>query len=318
MKLLSATLRTSRRIVFPVVGLLWILGWYLGEAQRPWLWLYYIPAPFIAAWGTIDLILRMHRAGRLRSIATLAITLLALTKVFVLDSRWNRPKPAPATAIRAGHWNVAHTIFGYDAILQELAQDNLDLVVLVEARYAKDLPERVERALGLPCVFQDQGMAVLSRYPFEPQGTISIPHSRSWWARVDTPSGPLDLVMLDVLSHPALARGPILGAMVNWIRERPEKHPLLLVGDFNTLRDSHALDSLRKEMRHAYEIGGRGWPYSWPLPIPVYSIDHAWVSSNITVYSYQLRSSALSDHLRQELTLSFSSATNDTPTSETD
>ncbi len=304
MKVLSPTLRATRRIVFPCAGVLWLLGWYLGEAPRPWLWLYYIPAPFIAAWGTVDLILRMHRAGRLRSIATLILTLLALTKTLAVDSRWNRPKPAPPTAIRAGHWNVAHVTFGYDALLRELAPDSLDIVVLVEARYAHDLPERVQRTLSLPYVFQDQGMAILSRYPFEPQGTISIPHARSWWARIDTPSGPLDLALLDVLSHPALDRQPVIGTMVKWIQERPEKHPLILVGDFNTTRDSHSLDPLRAVMHHAYEVAGRGWPYSWPLPIPVYSIDHAWTTPDITLYSYGFRSSALSDHRRQEFTFS--------------
>lgn len=305
MKTLLLSARIVRRLVFPAAGLAWLIGWCLGDRQPPWLWLYYIPAPFIAAWGLLDWLFRMHRAGWLRSGITIAITLLALSKTFLIDSRWNRSANPPPDALRVAHWNVAHVPFGYIAALRDMADNKPDLAVFVEARYSDDLPKFVKQELGLSHVFQDQGMAVLSRYPFEPQGTISLPNGRAWWARVDTPKGPLHLVTLDVLSHPALKREPVLAALVRWIINRPNPAPLLLVGDFNTTRDARVFGPLRQHLRHAYEIAGRGWPYSWPLPFPVYAIDHAWVSPDITVLSYQLRSSALSDHRRQEFTISY-------------
>lgn len=305
MSLITSSVRTARRLVFPCVGLLWLLGWLLGDVPRPWLWLYYIPAPIIAAWGVIDWALRIHRASWIRSGFTIAITLLALCKTLLIDSRWNRPTPPPPDAIRVVHWNVAHVPFGYAPLLRELAPEHPDLVIFVEARYSDDLPALVETELGLPHTFQDQGMIVMSRYPFEPQGTIRVPHSRAWWARVETPRGPLDILIADILSHPALDRKPIFEALLRWINNRSTIEPLLLVGDLNTTRDNRAMKTLRAQLHHAYEIGGRGWPYSWPRPFSVYAIDHAWVSSQIKVHAYRLRSSPLSDHRLQEFTISY-------------
>lgn len=308
MKLLHASMRLARRIVFPCVGALWLIGWWLGDRQPPWLWLYYIPAPLIAAWGLTDWALRMYRAGWLRSGVTIGLTLLALSKTFLLDSRWNRPTPPGPHAVHVEHWNVAHAPFGYAPILRALDSDNPDIVIFVEARYASDLEELAQKELGLPYTFQDQGMAILSRYPFEPQGTLSLLNARAWWAIVQTPGGPLHVLTLDLLSHPALERAPTINALTDWIQKNADSAPLLVVGDFNTTRDARALNPLRKTLRHAYEAGGRGWPYSWPLPIPVYAIDHAWITTNITVHSYRLRASSMSDHARQDFTISFASA----------
>lgn len=308
MKFLHSSMRLTRRVVFPCVGTLWLLGWCLGDRQPPWLWLYYIPAPLIAVWGLTDWALRLYRAGWARSGITIAITLLALSKTLLLDSRWNRPTPPPPDALHVEHWNVAHAPFGYAPILRALDADNADLIIFDEARYSDDLYELTEKELGLPHSFNDQGMAILSRYPFEPQGTISLPNARAWWAIIETPHGPLHVLTLDLLSHPALNRAPTMDALTTWLQERGDPTPLLIVGDFNTTRSARSLNPLRKFMKHAYEAGGRGWPYSWPLPVPVYAIDHAWVSTNIVVHNYRLRASAMSDHARQDFTISFASA----------
>ncbi|MCZ7591596.1 MAG: endonuclease/exonuclease/phosphatase family protein [Kiritimatiellae bacterium] len=308
MKFLRSSMRLTRRVVFPCVGMLWLLGWWLGDRQPPLLWLFYIPAPLIAAWGLIDWALRLYRAGWARSGITIAITLLALSKTLLFDSRWNRPTPPPPGAIHVEHWNVAHAPFGYAPVLRALDADNADLIVFDEAKYSADLADLTEKELGLTHVFHDQGMAILSRYPFEPQGTISLPNARAWWAIIETPRGPLHVLTMDLLSHPALDRAPTMDALTMWLQDRTDTAPLIIVGDFNTTRSARALDPLRKFMRHAYEAGGRGWPYSWPLPIPVYAIDHAWVSTNIVVHNYRLRTSAMSDHARQDFTISFASA----------
>jgi hypothetical protein len=52
-------------------------------------------------------------------------------------------------------------------------------------------------------------------------------------------------------------------------------------------------------MRHAYEVRGRDWPYTWPIFFPLYAIDHTWISEDITVNDYFLREAKYSDHKRQ-------------------
>jgi endonuclease/exonuclease/phosphatase family metal-dependent hydrolase len=117
--------------------------------------------------------------------------------------------------------------------------------------------------------------------------------------RVSTPKGPLDVVAIDLVSHPTLARLAPITELSDWIAKRPVPIPLLVLGDFNTPRDATSFEPLRRRLRHAYEIAGRGWPYSWPVPLCVYSIDHAWVTPSVRVLTYTMKMSMLSDHRRQ-------------------
>ncbi|HMP77025.1 MAG TPA: endonuclease/exonuclease/phosphatase family protein [Kiritimatiellia bacterium] len=297
-------MRWPQRCFFPIFAALWLLGWILGDAPPPWLWLFFIPAPAVAVIGLFDVVFRIKRAGRFRAALIVAFTLLALGKTLFVDARWNRPAPVPQDALRVIHWNVAHTLFGFRPLLQALAEDEPDLVILVEARFSADLESLAQRELGLHHIFHDQGMAVLSRHPFAPQGTIPLANGRAWWAVVDTPDGPLHVATLDILSHPLIDRHTPVRTLADWIAARTNDAPLLLVGDFNTPRDATALDPLRAHLRHAYETVGRGWPYTWPLPFPLYAIDHAWASPDLAVHTYTLRSSPLSDHRRQVLDVS--------------
>lgn len=296
--------RWMHRALFPLFGAAWLLGWLLGDARPPWLWLFFIPAPAVAAVGLFDLIFRIRRASRVRAALIAGFTALALAKTFLVDARWNRPAAAPAGALRVVHWNIAHAMFGYAPLLQALAPERPDLVILVEAKYPADIALAAQRELGLPHAFHDQGMAVLSRHPFEPQGTIPLANGRAWWAVVETPAGALRVATLDILSHPLIDRHTPVRTLADWIAARTNDAPLLLVGDFNTPRDASSLDPLRAHLRHAYEVAGRGWPYTWPLPLPVYAIDHAWASPGLAVHAYALRASPLSDHRRQVLDIS--------------
>ncbi len=297
-------MRVLRRSLFPMCALAWLAGWILGDRPPPLLWLYFIPAPAVAAYGVIEWLVRMRRVTRARNIAVLALTGIALVKTLAVDSRWNRPTPPPPHALRVAHWNVAHANFGFVPLLETLAPYRPDLVVLSEARQSQDIPFFSERELGLSHTKQAHGMVVLSRYPFAPMEQVPIKDGFAWGVRIETPTGALDLVIVDILSHPAIDRAAALAPLSRWIAEREENVPLLLIGDFNTPRDSRAFREIRRHMRHAYEAAGRGWPYTWPLPIPLYAIDHAWLTPELAIHRYRLRSAPLSDHRRQMIEIS--------------
>jgi endonuclease/exonuclease/phosphatase (EEP) superfamily protein YafD len=283
----------------PLLAAGWLAGWLLGDRPGLVLWLYFIPAPIVLAASLAWLLISsrpLHR--RLRGYMA-AVVLLAALKVFAVDFRWHRARTIPPDALRVVHWNVAHTFFGVKPVLADVQADRPDLLMLSELRYNQDLPLFARRELGLDHVLQDQGMALASRFPMESQGTLPIPNGRAWWAIVQTPRGPLDVLLVDLISHPTLNRRLPAEALARWLEKRDAARPLLMVGDFNTPRDARALRPLRSHLQHAYERAGRGWPYSWPLPAPVYALDHAWVSPPVDVYAYRLRAARISDHLRQ-------------------
>ena len=179
------------------------------------------------------------------------------------------------------------------------ASDEADICLLSESPRYADVADLARRHLDTPYALVDAGMALLSKYPFEPLGSLKLTNGKGWAVRIATPNGPLNLVIVDLISHPTLDRRVPIQQLSDWIGTLPASIPVIVLGDFNTPRDSLSFDPLRKRLRNAYEIAGRGWPYSWPLPAPVFSIDHAWVSPSVHVLNYSMKSSWLSDHRRQ-------------------
>ena len=88
------------------------------------------------------------------------------------------------------------------------------------------------------------------------------------------------------------------------IRLMEAHQPDIVAGDFNAPRRSLALDPLPVGFRHAYEVAGKGWSYSWPILFPVYAIDQCILGKRIVPIRYELASSIHSDHRRQILEFS--------------
>lgn len=66
-------------------------------------------------------------------------------------------------------------------------------------------------------------------------------------------------------------------------------------GDFNTPRESSHFRQLRKPMTHAFETAGRGLADTWPVPIPVLSLDHIWTTPGLRVVQCRL-GGGVADH----------------------
>lgn len=283
----------------PLLLVAWAAGRILGYRTDRWVLLFFLPSLLVAFLGAYGFWHTRRRVPRAQSALTLLLTLLAIAD-FARDLRWHPVTPPSPNALRVIHWNIAHARAGLPRTLEHLAEFRPDLVLLSECRHRDDLAEVARATLGLEHVFHDQGMAVLSRHPFTPRGTITLNDSaRCWQARLETPRGLLDLVLVDLVSHPFLNRNKPLHTLADWVAQRDTRIPLLIAGDFNTPRTASAFQPLRAHLLHGYEVAGRGWPYTWPLPIPVFSLDHLWVSTGLQIANYRLVASTRSDHLRQ-------------------
>lgn len=285
----------------PLLALMWILGRLLLDHRREWLAFFLIPAPFVIAVAALWLLVAGHKAPRMLRLAMGMALVAAVTHVAGFDMRWAATPRPPADALRITHWNVARLPLASGRIQEVLQADQPDICLLSETR-TNPAMDSAGAALGLPHVFYSQSMTLLSRFPVEPRVTLALPEARGWCARLNTTQGPLDLLAVDVVSKPQLDRRPAVAALADWVRQHDPAIPLLVLGDFNTPTDSVAFRPLRTLLAHGYESAGRGWPYSWPLPAPVYAIDHAWYTRDtITMVDYRLKSAAISDHRRQVL-----------------
>lgn len=77
----------------------------------------------------------------------------------------------------------------------------------------------------------------------------------------------------------------------------------LVVGDFNTPRGSHSIRRVTGDLRHAYDLAGRGWATTWPRRLPLIAIDHVFVAPWLDVRSYVTRDLGAGGHLAQVVDL---------------
>ena len=76
----------------------------------------------------------------------------------------------------------------------------------------------------------------------------------------------------------------------------PDEARTILVGDFNTPLDSAYIAPLRKEMTNAFEASGSGCAATWPMPLPVLSLDQVWTTPSLRPVRCEHFGSWRSDH----------------------
>ncbi len=286
--------------------LAWWTGWLVKDRHPTLIWLYYVPHAFMAVGGFLWLFVTLRDRFRPLQLFVFLTVIMCLIKVLVIDHRWNRPpETLPENNIRVLHWNTARGALGVDSIVQQVVDDIPDIVLISEPPRGQVMADIANHALGMKNIYAEGGMSLVSHYPINYLGTIDLPAGAGWHAVVETDYGPLEIAAIDLISRPNLDRRPAMAKLEAWLEKRTSNIPLVVLGDFNTPHDAPALKPLRKRLDLAYAKGGRGWPYTWPVPLPLFNIDHTWVSRDITVNDFILKQTRFSDHKRQVADLSF-------------
>lgn len=284
----------------------WWTGRILTDTYNELIWLFFIPTVVVTLGGFLWLFLTLRNRFRILQLFVFVTVIASFIKVLVIDHRWHRP-PAqrPPGSIRVLHWNTAHGVLGVERIVRTMVADRPDIVLISEPPRPDMISDIAYHALDMEFIFSDAGMSLASHYPIKYLGTIDLPASAGWHALVETDSGPVEFAAIDIVSRPELYRQPIMNKLAAWIDARTNNIPLVVMGDFNTPHDAASMRPVRNQLQFAYSLGGRGWPYTWPVPLPVYNIDHMWVSHDITVHDYNLKVARYSDHKRQLADISF-------------
>jgi endonuclease/exonuclease/phosphatase (EEP) superfamily protein YafD len=192
---------------------------------------------------------------------------------------------------------------GWRAITRSLARTKPDLCVLSEIR-TEAMPA-VAEGLGDPPYHMrmKSSLAVLTRDTLGHPRRLPVRNTplTAFLVEVQLSGHPLLLMAVDMPSDLQYAREPRLEELVELIRTY---QPDLVLGDFNAPRRSNALAKLPQGYRHAYDAVGRGWSYTWPVPMPLYALDQCILGPRIEPIRYDLQSSLFSDHRRQVLDIS--------------
>lgn len=293
-------LAAIRDRVFRLAALLFPF-WLVGQAARDDSWLtglcFYIPSAFLmVAYLGFGLAYALGKRYR-RSLLALVLGVLPLGFVLFVENDFFRPRPpARSDAVRLVHWNVGGKLrpSGEQRVL---LAERADVYVLSEK--GNDLPvQQFRDALGPSYQARVFGnLAVVAEGDVRSRGWLlnrdgAKVHSVAW----EHEGWSLLLFIVDLPSNVLVARAPLLREVVALIeRDRPD----LVVGDFNAPRRSRALTRLPGGYRHAYDSVGRGWGYTWPVPLPMYSLDQCIFSGRIEPVRYGLVSTTRSDHRYQ-------------------
>lgn len=281
---------------------LWIVGQVGRDSNAVVALLFYIPSVTVLGALITVWVVHVRTENRIAGRLAVAALLLPAYVVFHLENQWWRPKgsvtQSSSSVLRLVHWNVSSGNFRWRSAARQLVDQKADIYVLSEVPSQHKVGAWLKQ-LATPYELQRFGsMAIAVR------GTITGHHCLHderdnifYRVEIEVPQSSLTLFIVDIYASPrSNPRNPILQQLVQLIAEHS---PHIVVGDLNAPRRSLALSSLPNGYRHAYHSAGAGWGYTWPVPLPVFSLDQCIHSDLVNPVHYDLRTTFCSDHRLQ-------------------
>lgn len=302
--------RWSSRIA-SLAGLVWFVGTAVRCSVRDGSPMtapifYALPVPVLVCAGLWYL--RRVRRGENRRRALILVIAIGTQAIVWGYEAFAWQAGAPENASRLLFWNVCRGNLGYAAIAREIAAGDADIVALVEATQQGQDPDFWDTAVPDYYAYcLGGGMTVLARRSSHAGEVRTIKKGqfpRAFRYRIVELSGAnqgrrLRLMIVDVKSDPLTFRRPAFDRIAQIASEfETPDIPLLVVGDFNTPLDSVHVDLLRRELRNAFESSGDGYRETWPVVLPVLSLDQVWGTSGVHWHRCWRESSVRSDHRR--------------------
>jgi vancomycin resistance protein VanJ len=304
------------------LNLLAITGFLARDRNVLLALLLYLPLiPLGLAAISLDLICRGRSLKRARfSLACVGLAVVTCS-CFTMIGRGPSPLPttgaATAPEVRLLHWNVLwggrpRTDASWTSMEDAIVSRRPDVVVLSEAPPEPWL-DSLERRLGDewssarvqhdPASFYWYKLVVLSRWPVERGRAVAIRNGTAVDVRVEQPGRPVRLLVVDGRSKVTQLRTPMLLDITEACRRAADTgDPFdVVVGDFNAVSRSVGFDALRAAAG-GYDLASwssTGWRGTWPMPLPVFDIDHIWVRAGVRVLSCSIFAALASDHRGQ-------------------
>jgi endonuclease/exonuclease/phosphatase (EEP) superfamily protein YafD len=228
--------------------------------------------------------LRSRSVGRWW-IRGVAITAAACGGMWMWSAWSFRSVPGDMSGVRVVTWNLSHGKWGLEGLAAAAATLKPDLAVFVEADPSrKDVRAIFKAAFPEHHVFLlGGGIVLVSRWPGGEARAYQIGsedvESRIREIELETPWGTWTIFGCDIASNTLYQREPHFRELASQIAKFP--HPVIMAGDFNTPLDSMHLDKLRSlGLTEAFESSGSGYLPTWPVPVPVLSLDQIWMSKD--------------------------------------
>ncbi len=300
--------RPMARLIFGLVFAGLLLRLTVLDQFHPWALIYYItPIPAVPIWLAIAGLLwgkdskptKPHRrfsVTRVNRIAIGAFAFWAFQSEFV-----EQAQPRRTEDLQVVFWNTARVPFGVGCVARQIRSWNSPVVGLVEANtYYPETKERWLRELpDYQIATTHFGGLIAIKGTVNKQTWHSLLPS-SWCEQFDVTVNDHDftILLVDISAQLNLSRRQPLLELAKLAGDLADR-PLLIMGDFNTPDDSVLLDPLRNHCQLAFRERGTGYAATWPMPLPVLTLDQVWINEKISVSRAQYQWSLYSDHRPQ-------------------
>lgn len=268
-----------------------ILQLWLKDYHVSWAMFFYaMPKPCLIGLA-FALMVISHRVRWRQVVACTAM--VSLTIWWLVNSYSPvRHQPRQATTgtgkeVTLLYWNLCRP-YGLDREAVDLVmQHQPHVVAFVEpGKEAGQLTASYESMLpGYKAAWMPRGILWLSRVPsrYRERGKLE---GLGAYARFDVDGlGPtFPVVVADVFPGIFHSREQQLQEA---FAQSMKRRDAILVGDFNTPLESQFFDEPRKSFVNALDVMGTGFRETWPVGLPLLSIDHVWIGSDWEVLDAQ-------------------------------
>ncbi|MFP6763933.1 MAG: endonuclease/exonuclease/phosphatase family protein, partial [Planctomycetaceae bacterium] len=289
-----------RRISVFLAASLWIAGtvlWLTVRDRYPVFapLSYGLPLPVLVACGLWCLLFLQNVRKRVRIGWIVCVLVQAgfwLSSSFVM-----RAGVAPRAAGTLMFWNVCRGYGGYAEAGAEIRRFDVDVVALVEATGdGQDVTLWQRVCPGYHVTRLGSGMILMLRGEKLRRESGVVPGvCRYRVLDLLVHEQPLTLIILDVNSDPRKSRQPAFDRLEELITKYADR-PLIIAGDFNTPLESIHVGRMRQCMLNAFEVSGHGLRDTWPVLLPVLSLDQVWGNAHVHWHRCEHGWSCRSDH----------------------
>jgi endonuclease/exonuclease/phosphatase (EEP) superfamily protein YafD len=233
-----------------------------------------------------------------------AFSMLAIVAAYLWISAWPRHEQKNGE-LRVITWNARRSHSAASAAFLRSLDPDIAAVVEIPVSDPSVVATWRELFRGYSIRPLQGGSMLLAK------GTISKPQrfefgrrSRTNALRVSLHDREINVLAVDLDANPFHGRANDFKTLGNIVDTYAS--PRIILGDFNTPGESIFFDELRRRgLRDAFEAGGRGAPETWPWPLPVLTLDHIWLSPELTPMSCRKVRTRRSDHLAVVTDISF-------------
>jgi endonuclease/exonuclease/phosphatase (EEP) superfamily protein YafD len=271
----------------------------LGDSIGWFKFVFYLPAPLLTSLGIVAVLTSGVFRWRSRTAFTVLFLLLGAAALRIdHPALWSEPGATEELAdFRVMTFNVMAYNLGEARVFKLIEDQNPDVLVLLEGSFGGRSPERLVKALGPDYRWAiGRQVAIATRLDLiDSRMMLSTRETKAFEVRVQVAGAEVAIVGVDMMG-PVSRRDregfETLAALMASLDGN-----LIVAGDFNVPRGSRWLGAAMGDFRDDFlRAGTQRWQASWPMPIPLWQIDHSFSKGRVNPVRATLIHNLVSDH----------------------